>query len=64
MGLLKYAILGTAAVYGIKYLTKKRSADGKSLADDIKTKANKYLNEVSHFGERIRHDYRQTNDLY
>lgn len=64
MGLLKYAILGAAAIYGVKYATRKRNSDGKSLVDDIKAKANQYLNEANNFGERIRYDYRQTSDLY
>jgi len=64
MGLLKYAILGAAAIYGIKYATRKRSSDGKSVLDDIKAKANQYLNEASNFGARIQQDYKQTSDLY
>lgn len=64
MGLLKYAILGAAAIYGVKYATRKRSSDGKSMVDDFKVKATQYLDDVNDFGERIRHDYRQTSDLY
>jgi len=64
MGLLKYAVLGAAAIYGLKYATKKRISDGKSLVDDLKAKANQCLSEVSHFSESIGHDYRQTSDLY
>lgn len=64
MGLLKYAILGAAAVYGFKYATKKRVTDGKSLVDDFKEKAPEYLEKVKNYGERVRQDYSQTSDLY
>ncbi|WP_293310204.1 YtxH domain-containing protein [Pedobacter sp. UBA5917] len=64
MGLLKYAILGAAAVYGFKYATKKRSTDGKSLVDDLKEKAPGYLEKVKNYGERVRQDYSQTSELY
>lgn len=64
MGLLKYAILGAAAVYGFKYATKKRITDGKSLVDDFKEKAPEYLEKVKNYGERVRQDYSQTSDLY
>jgi hypothetical protein len=64
MGLLKYAILGAAAVYGFKYATKKRATDGKSLIDDFKEKAPEYVDRVKNYGERIKQDYSQTSDLY
>ncbi|GAA4209430.1 hypothetical protein GCM10022289_34880 [Pedobacter jeongneungensis] len=64
MGLLKYAILGAAAVYGFKYATKKRTTDGKSLVDDFKEKAPEYVDQVKNYGERIRQDYSQTSELY
>ncbi len=64
MGLLKYAILGAAAVYGFKYATKKRATDGKSLIDDFKEKAPGYVGKVKNYSEQIRQDYRQTSDLY
>ncbi|WP_431294022.1 YtxH domain-containing protein [Pedobacter sp. P26] len=63
MGLLKYAILGATTFYGLKYVTKKRTTDGKSLIDDFKKRVPEYLDEVNNYAERIRRDYRQTNDL-
>lgn len=64
MGLLKYAILGAAAVYGFKYGTKKRATDGKSLVDDFMEKAPEYVDKVKQYGDRIKKDYSQTSDLY
>jgi len=64
MGLLKYAILGAAAVYGYKYATKKRATDGKSLVDDFKEKAPKYADKLNGYREQLRRDYSQTSDLY
>ena len=64
MGLLKYAILGAAAVYGFKYATRKRSSDGKSLVDDLKNRAPRYIDQLKNYGERIKQDYSQTSDLY
>lgn len=64
MGLLKYAILGAAVVYGFKYATKKRTTDGKSLIDDFKKRVPEYIDEFNNYTEKIRRDYRQTNDLY
>ncbi|KQM72792.1 hypothetical protein ASE74_22185 [Pedobacter sp. Leaf216] len=64
MGLLKYAILGAAAVYGFKYATKKRAVDGKSLLDDLKDQAPKYVDRVKSYGDQIKRDYSQTSELY
>ncbi|MGM9474933.1 YtxH domain-containing protein [Pedobacter sp. GSP4] len=64
MSLLKYAILGAAAVYGLKYATKKRTSDGKSLIDDFKAKAPEYVDRLKNYGERVKQDYSQTSDLY
>ncbi|NII85617.1 YtxH domain-containing protein [Pedobacter riviphilus] len=64
MRLLKYAVLGAAAVYGFKYATKKRAADGKSLIDDFKEKVPRYVDKIRNYSEKIRQDYRQTSDLY
>ncbi|WP_316847375.1 YtxH domain-containing protein [Pedobacter psychrodurus] len=68
MGLLKYAILGAAAVYGFKYVTKKRASDGKSLLDDLKERGpeyvDRYVDKAKNYGERIKQDYSQTSDLY
>jgi uncharacterized coiled-coil DUF342 family protein len=64
MELLKYAILGAAAVYGFKYVTKKRATDGKSLIDDFKKRVPEYVDEINNYAEKITQDYRQTSDLY
>lgn len=64
MSLLKYVILGAAAVYGYKYATKKRAIDGKSFIDDLKEQAPNHMDRAKEFGERVRQDFRQTSDLY
>lgn len=60
MSLLKYVILGAAAVYGFKYATKKRETDGKSLIDDFKEKAPDFVDRAKEFGEKVRKDYTQS----
>ncbi len=64
MGLLKYAILGAAAVYGFKYATKKRISDGKSLLDDLREKAPEFADRVKSYGDQVKNDYNQTTELY
>ncbi|MBC6111684.1 YtxH domain-containing protein [Pedobacter fastidiosus] len=64
MSLLKYAILGAAAVYGFKYATKKRETDGKSLVDDFKENAPDFINKAKEYGNKVKNDYTQTSDLY
>ncbi|PWS31879.1 hypothetical protein [Pedobacter paludis] len=64
MSLLKYAILGAAAVYGFKYATKKRETDGKSIIDDIRDNAPDFINKAKEYGNRVKKDYTQTSDLY
>lgn len=64
MGLLKYALLGAAAVYGYQYATKKRSTDGKSLVDDFKEKSPEIMGKIKEFGQQVKRDFRQTSDLY
>lgn len=64
MSLLKYVILGAAAVYGYKYATKKRSTDGKSFFDDLKEQAPEYVDRAKKFGDQVKQDYNQTSDLY
>lgn len=64
MSLLKYAILGAAAVYGFKYATKKRDTDGKSLFDDLKDNAPDFINKAKEYGNKVKNDYSQTSDLY
>ncbi|PWS27023.1 hypothetical protein DHW03_13475 [Pedobacter yonginense] len=64
MSLLKYAILGAAAVYGFKYATKKREIDGKSLIDDFKENAPDLIKKAKEYGNSVKKDYTQTSDLY
>ncbi|WP_316831305.1 YtxH domain-containing protein [Pedobacter aquatilis] len=64
MSLLKYVVLGAAAVYGYKYATRKRETDGKSILDDLKEQAPDYLDRAKKFGERVKQDFKQTSDLY
>ena len=64
MSLLKYVILGAAAVYGYKYATKKRGIDGKSIVDDLKEQAPDYIDRAKRFGERVKQDLNQTNGMY
>ncbi|WP_421946179.1 YtxH domain-containing protein [Pedobacter sp.] len=64
MSLLKYVILGAAAVYGYNYATKKRVVDGKSIIDDLKEQAPDYIEKAKKFGEKVKQDLNQTNGLY
>lgn len=64
MSLLKYVILGAAAVYGYNYATKKRVVDGKSIIDDLKEQAPDYIERAKKFGEKVKQDLNQTNGLY
>ena len=64
MNLLKYVILGAAAVYGYKYATKKRDIDGKSLVDDLKEQAPEYMEKAKKFGQQVKQGFSQTSDLY
>ncbi|MCZ4242583.1 YtxH domain-containing protein [Pedobacter punctiformis] len=64
MNLLKYALLGAAAVYGYKYAIKKRPEDGKSLVDDIKENLPLIFDQAKAYGEKIKHDYQQTTGMY
>ncbi|WP_158825998.1 YtxH domain-containing protein [Mucilaginibacter lacusdianchii] len=51
MSLLRYAILGAAAAYGIQYVTKKRESDGKSILDDLNEKAPEWMEKAKKFGD-------------
>jgi len=64
MSLLKYVVLGAAAVYGFKYAIRKRDSDGKSFVDDIKNQTPDYFGKAKRLGEKVRQDIRQTSDLY
>jgi type IV pilus biogenesis protein CpaD/CtpE len=65
MGLLKWAIVGAAAAYGIKYVTEKRKEDGRSIIDDwnekapdLIEKAKQYTDEaVNKMASRMRENY-------
>ncbi|WP_131538640.1 YtxH domain-containing protein [Pedobacter nototheniae] len=64
MSLLKYALLGAAAVYGFKYATKKRPEDGKSMVDDFKETLPSIFDKAKAYGEKIKQDYQQTSGMY
>ena len=64
MKLLQYAFLGTATVFILHYLTKKRVADGNSIIDDLIQKGPKLMAEVNDISKNIKRDYRQAQQLY
>jgi len=64
MSLLKYVILGAAAVYGYNYATKKRASDGKSFIDDLKEQSPDYINRIKNAGEFVKKDLSQTKTMY
>jgi hypothetical protein len=49
MGLLKWAIVGAAAAYGIKHITKKRTEDGKSIIDDWNERAPEWIEKAKQY---------------
>jgi len=49
MGLLKWAIVGAAAAYGIKHITKKRVEDGKSIIDDWNERAPEWIEKAKQY---------------
>jgi len=51
MGILKYALIGAAVVYGVKYITKKR-ADGSSILDDLTEKAPEWFEKGKNYAEK------------
>jgi len=64
MGILKYAIVGTIIVYGLQYLTKKRSLDDKSIINDFSDHLNDLLGKLKDYKEKVKLDYQQTTQLY
>jgi len=51
MSILKYALIGAAVVYGVKYITKKR-ADGSSILDDLTDKAPEWFEKGKNYVEK------------
>jgi len=51
MSILKYALIGAAVVYGVKYITKKR-ADGSSILDELTEKAPEWINKGKNYVEK------------
>jgi hypothetical protein len=51
MGLLKWAVLGAAAAYGIQHITKKRAEDGKSIVDDWNEQAPEWIEKAKQYTE-------------
>lgn len=64
MGILKYAMVGTITVYGLQYLTKKRSLDGKSIINDFSDHLNDLFDKMKDYKEKVKLDYQQTTQLY
>ena len=63
MNLLKYALIGSAVVYGIQYVTKKR-ADGTSIMDDIMNKAPEWVNKGKQYAmETVKEVKNTVNDV-
>ena len=49
MSLLKWAVLGAAAAYGIQHITKKRTEDGKSIIDDWNEQAPEWIEKAKKY---------------
>jgi hypothetical protein len=64
MGILKYAVVGAITVYGLQYLTKKRSLDGKSIINDFSDHLNDLFDKMKDYKEKVKLDYQQTTQLY
>ncbi|WP_316805723.1 hypothetical protein [Pedobacter agri] len=64
MGLLKYVVLGAVTVYGLQYVTRKRSQDGKSKIADFNHHLNDLFGKVRDYKEKVKLDYQQTTQLY
>ncbi|WP_443936526.1 YtxH domain-containing protein [Pedobacter sp. MW01-1-1] len=64
MGLMKYALVGAAAIYGYKLATKKRICDQKSFVDDLQENAEKWKNRAKDAVEKLRCDMAQTINMY
>jgi hypothetical protein len=64
MGLLKTVIIGAALVAGVKYATKKRVEDGKSLFDDLQDALPGLKEKAMDFQSKVKQDYATTADEY
>ena len=64
MSLLKYVVLGAAAVYGFNYATKKRASDGKSIIDDLKEQSPDYIDKIKQVRNAVKQDLNQTKAMY
>jgi hypothetical protein len=64
MGLLKTVIIGAALVAGVKYATKKRVEDGKSLFDDLQDALPGLKEKAREFQSKVKQDYATTADEY
>jgi hypothetical protein len=60
MGLLKTIIVGAALVAGVKYATKKRPEDGKSLFDDLQDALPGLKDKAMQFKDKVKQDYTTT----
>ena len=64
MGLLKMIIVGAAVAAGVKYATKKREEDGRSMVDDFKDNIPEWKEKAMQFKDKIKQDYTSTADNY
>jgi hypothetical protein len=64
MGLLKTIIVGAAVVAGVKYATKKRPEDGRSLFDDLQDSIPGWKEKAMQFKDKVKQDYTTTADEY
>lgn len=53
MSILKWAMVGAAAAYGINYITKKRVEDGKSIVDDWNEKAPELMEKAKTYTQQV-----------
>lgn len=51
MNILKYAAIGAAVAYGINYLVKRTSENGKSIVDELADQAPQWLDQLKKYGQ-------------
>lgn len=59
MGFINKALLGIASFVSIKYVTKKNSNTGRSIADDLIDKAPEYVENVKGYVNRVKEEITQ-----
>ena len=51
MSILRYALIGAAVAYGVRYITKKRP-DGSSILDEVMDKAPEWFEKGKNYAEK------------